>query len=374
MTIQHPTKQQDPTGEPETGKKQTMQNSVGKANGKKQEKTTTTTTNKKSKQQQEINQLKTENNNQKQQIRDLKSEKKKATDENNRLKAKINELEKQAVALKTQQRKTQEETKTLKHTNRQLTEEHRDRETTQDNIITQLENDIKDLNNTIQDKNNNQEDNEATIHNLRKELEEAQQQQEPQDQQAEIHELKQKLKEAEDLTDILFEKLDKQPESDENTLTVEPTTKPKCLLVADSNRREIIPFLDRNLATWHHENDIFTTEQLQQWSNNPPQEYEHIVIMQGTNDIQYGKDGYRMAKKNDLPHTKQLEKDLPQTTILTLNLPPLKNKDNNKEINLYNYTLARKRKTTETSKSLREVDVHEIIRVDGIHLTPRGGK
>ena len=146
--------------------------------------------------------------------------------------------------------------------------------------------------------NNIQEDNEATIHNLRKELEEAQQQQQqPQDQQAEIHDLKQKLKEAEDLTNILFEKLDKQPESDDDTLTVEPTTKPKSLLVADSNIREIIPFLDRNLATWHHENDIFTTEQLQQWTNNPPQEYDHIVIMQGTNDIRYGKDGYRMAKK-----------------------------------------------------------------------------
>ena len=71
------------------------------------------------------------------------------------------------MALKTQQRKTQEEIKTLKHTNRQLTEDHRDRETTQDNLITQLENDIKDLNNTIQDMNNNQEDNKATIHNLR---------------------------------------------------------------------------------------------------------------------------------------------------------------------------------------------------------------
>ena len=72
--------------------------------------------------------------------------------------------------------------------------------------------------------------------------------------------------------------------------------------------------------------------------------------------------------------TKQLEKDLPQTTISTLDLPPLKNKDNNKEINLYNYILARERKTTEISMRLREEDVHEIIRGDGIHLTPRGGK
>ena len=51
--------------------------------------------------------------------------------------------------------------------------------------------------------------------------------------------------------------------------------------------------------------------------------------MQGTNDIRYGKDGYRMAKKMT-SLTKQLEKDLPQTTISTLDLPPLKNKDNNK--------------------------------------------
>ena len=98
-----------------------------------------------------------------------------------------------------------------------------------------------------------------------------------------------------------FETLDKQPESDDDTQTVEPTTKHKCLLVADSNRRKIIPFLDRNIATWHHENDIFTTEQLQNWSNNPPQEYDHIVIVQSTNYIRYEKDGYRIAK-NDLPH------------------------------------------------------------------------
>ena len=64
----------------------------------------------------------------------------------------------------------------------------------------------------------------------------------------------------------------------------------------------------------------------------------------------------------------------PRTTISTLDLPPLKHKDNNKEINLYNYTLARERKTTEISKRLREEDVHEIIRGDGIHLTPRGGE
>ena len=141
------------------------------------------------------------------------------------------------MALNAQQRKTQDDIKTLKHTNRQLTEENRDRQTTQD----------KELNNTIQEISNNQ-DNESTIYNLRKELEEAQrQQQQPREQQAD--ELKQKLKEAEDLTDILFEKLDKQPESDDDTLTVEPTTKPKCLLVADSNRREFIPFLDRNHGT-----------------------------------------------------------------------------------------------------------------------------
>ena len=81
-----------------------------------------------------------------------------------------------------------------------------------------------------------------------------------------------------------------------------------------------------------------TYQIIQQDSYNNGQTTHHIVIMQGTNHIRYGKDGYRMAK--------QLEKDLPQTTISTLDLPTLKNKDNNKEINLYNYTLARERKTT----------------------------
>ena len=69
----------------------------------------------------------------------------------------------------------------------------------------------------------------------------------------------------------------------------------------------------------------------------------------------------------------QLEKDLPQTTISVLDLSLLKNNNNNKEISLYNFTLARE-KTTTISKKMRDEDTRDILRGDGIHLTPRGGE
>ena len=326
--------------------------------------------------QQQIDQLKTESDQQKQQIWDLKRDKKQAKDENTNLKAKINELEKQASALKAQQKKSQEEIKNLKDTNNRATENQTEQTTTQNNIITRLEKDIEELQNTIQDLRDTQTENETTINNLRCDLEEAtQQQQQPQEEQDEIRTLKQKLKEAEEMTELLFHKLDEQTDRDEDTLTIETTTKPKCLLIADSNRREIIPYLDHDLAIWHHENEIFTIEQLEKWTNNEdlPKDYDHIIISQGTNDIRYGKDGYRMAKRM-ASTINQLEKDLPQTTISVLDLPPLKNNENNKEISLYNFTLAREKTTITISKKMRDEDTRDILRGDGIHLTPRGGE
>ena len=325
--------------------------------------------------QQQIDQLKTESDQQKQQIRDLKRDKKQAKDENTKLKAKINELEKQASALKAQQKKSQEEIKNLKDINNRATDNQTEQTTTQNNIITRLEKDIEELQNTIQDLSDTQAENETTINNFRCDLEEATQQQQPQEEQDEIRTLKQKLKEAEEMTELLVHKLDEQTDRDEDTLTIETTTKPKCLLIADSNRREIIPYLDHDLAIWHHENEIFTIEQLEKWTNNEdlPQDYDHIIISQGTNDIRYGKDGYRMAKRM-ASTINQLEKDLPQTTISVLDLPLLKNNDNNKEISLYNFTLAREKTTTTISKKMRDEDTRDILRGDGIHLTPRGGE
>ena len=215
-------------------------------------------------QQQQIDQLKTESDQQKQQIRDLKRNKKQAKDENTKLKAKINELEKQASALKAHQKKSQEEIKNLKDTNKRATDNQTEQTTTQNNIITRLEKDIEELQNTIQDLNNTQAENETTINNLRCDLEEAtQQHQQPQEEQDEIRTLKQKLYEAEEMTELLFHKLNEQTDREKDTLTIETTTKPKCLLITDSYRREIIPYLDHDLAIWHQENEIFTIEQLE---------------------------------------------------------------------------------------------------------------
>ena len=98
------------------------------------------------------------------------------------------------------------------------------------------------------------------------------------------------------MTKLPFHKLDEQTDREVDTVTIETTTKPKCLLIADSNRREIIPYLDHDLAIWHHENEIFTIEQLEKWTNNEdlPQDNDNIIISQGTN-IRYGKYGYRKA-------------------------------------------------------------------------------
>ena len=146
--------------------------------------------------------------------------------------------------------------------------------------------------------NETQEENETTINNLRCDLEEATQQQQPQEEQDEIRSLKQKLKEAEEMAELLFHKLEEQTDTEDDTLAIETTTKPKCFLIAHSNRRKIVRYLDHNLAIWHHENEIFTIEQLEKWINNEdlPQDYYHIIVSQGTNDIRYGKMDTRWQK------------------------------------------------------------------------------
>ena len=69
---------------------------------------------------------------------------------------------------------------------------------------------------------------------------------------------------------------------------------------------------------------------------------------------------------------KQLEKDLPQTIMSVLDLPPLKNNDNN---SLYNYTLTHETTTTTTiSQKMRAEYTQDTLRGDSIDLTPRGGE
>ena len=89
------------TDEQGNASKQTTWNWVGKVKHKeKDSRKQIPQNNKQTELQQQIDQLKTESDQQKQQIRDLKRDKKQTKDENTRLKAKIHELEKQASALK----------------------------------------------------------------------------------------------------------------------------------------------------------------------------------------------------------------------------------------------------------------------------------
>ena len=139
-------------------------------------------------------------------------------------------------------------------------------------------------------------DQDVEIRELEKNLEAALQQRPEMEHTDKVKEMEEELVEAQSLIETLYNKLD---EAEEVVLEVPPAkTKPKALLVADSNSRNIIPSLTHEVA-WTHTEDIYTVEMLSDWladQENALNDYDLIVIHEGTNDIIHG-GGWQTSSK-----------------------------------------------------------------------------
>ena len=105
-----------------------------------------------------------------------------------------------------------------------------------------------------------------------------------------------------------------------------PQQRKQALLIADSNRKYLIPELNKGPEEWSHTDEIFTIEQLNKTSKDDEfkkENFDAIYIMQGTNDIRHGGNGIKEAKK--LARTiQELQQVMTNTKIVAVEIPPSK--------------------------------------------------
>ena len=193
---------------------------------------------------------------------------------------------------------------------------------------------------------------------------------------------KNKIAELESVIEHLYEKIENVHD---DTLEVDaPTqaTKKNALLIADSNRRMILPELKDESITWAHADEIFTVEKLEEKNvDGGPmidEEFNAIYVMLGTNDIcRNGKDGIRTAKKL-IRVIKDIQENHPNTRVAAVEIPPLKDSRMATERFLFNKTLKASKeneeiKLVQTAEELAEKDLNLILDTDGTHLLQKGG-
>ena len=118
------------------------------------------------------------------------------------------------------------------------------------------------------------------------------------DQQTKIDNLTAQLMENEELTNHIYEQLhqkitDNNDSMEEGEIENEGQPPKKNLLIMDSNREQIHPFIEEYLEAsdddWTSLTDIYTIAHLQNLSNDQltlnGEEYDNIVIMLGTNHV-----------------------------------------------------------------------------------------
>ena len=189
-----------------------------------------------------------------------------------------------------------------------------------------------------------------------------------------LDELEQDLQQAYELISTLYEKLE-QLDQEEDVLVVPDMTAQldalKAMLIADSNRRNIVPNLDKGVD-WDQIEEIFTVGMLSDYISQDtiPDVYDLMAIMQGTNDIKHGKDGRRTAKK--LANlVRQIEQEAPLTKVAVIEIPPLKDTKLNKERQLFNLTIREEGiNVIRTEKILNKIEIEtgNVLIHDGIHL------
>ena len=263
---------------------------------------------------------------------------------------------------------------------------------TQETLIRRMEEEIRNHEITIQQQENIITDRDDNIQQLTKEIKQSKTQPSQQQDLTKLRKIESKLKEAEELNKLLLQKLDSamtDQEDDEEevvrTVIIE-NEKQNYLLVGDSNSREIYPHLENRHDNWDQLKDIFTIKELELRVRRDeiPTGYDAIILSQGTNDIRYDEDGYRMAKKM-ITTAQELSDKMPEVEIIVMDLPPLDDLSKNREVNLYNFTLATNKesiKIVEISAAMKEEEERKkemkeemkILREDGFHLTPEAGK
>ena len=298
---------------------------------------------------------------------------KKTQEEKEAFETKINNLLNDNKKLKEDKEKLQTEKHKLKDEKKGLQEEKKELKAENNNLEIRISN-MDDAMATIA--TNNTEKVEELETNLRTALE----QHPGTETSSKIKELESDLEEGQTLICTLYEKIDESDDSGVLEVPEEPKREVKrALLIADSNRQAIIPNLSAT-TDWSHMEDIFTAGHLEEWltEENVGEDFDIVVIHEGTNDIRKGGDGRRFAKRI-MRSAKVIKERSTHTQVAVVEMPPLRDEKANDERRLFNYTLSvlekqENVKVIKTAETLNSLDLDEqVLTKDGFHIRNKAG-
>ena len=190
--------------------------------------------------------------------------------------------------------------------------------------------------------------------------------------------------ELEALVENLYDKIaEKDSDHDDSNMTLEveaPAPKKRGLLIADSNRKHIVPDLeDDDSNEWAHTDNLFTVKKLSEAVDDnllamDDGDFDAVYIMQATNDlVRNGDDGIKIAKK--LAQTvREMKEKFKNTRIVAVEIPPLTDSKLATERFLFNKTIKGQDipvvKIADKFGAEKLKDVLDLK--DGIHITKKG--
>ena len=288
------------------------------------------------------------------------------------LQTKIENLEKQTASTEA----TPSETEKLQEKINKLTKSKDDEKKKRK----EMEKAKKETEKTIQKLQEQKEQDQKTIQELNDKLEETREM---------AKDLQTLLDETEQINDhLLREHMNKQepkPSTSHENLPRPKPNKTKKMLIADSNRKYISPYLDTEESDWAVLSGVYTTDELLDLidsgeHNDTLKQQEIVVIMLGTNDIRGSKG--RKEKSGSQVYTQLLKACDKITTHLNtptaiVQIPPQSSPAHDIEVAVLNTRM----ETTQTetpqiihTQDIRKKPKDKILQKDGFHLTETGGE
>ena len=282
------------------------------------------------------------------------------------------EIEKLKKDVETQKRKQKE----LKNEQETLT---REKERIDEELASHKERLTEEL---ISQQNNMQQDN-----NLREKLEESERKlknKEEENREAiarykaletQLEETQTTLAETQSMIDTL---LDNQMIGEKTTVIEErtPPKKPKCLLIADSNGRQIKEFLDHDNTSWTTTDDIFTLphllKKLEDREGVKKWKYEEVYISLGTNDVKNKNGTMETAKR--VQEALRIMGKYTKARAYYVQPPPLGSTIENTEMAILQRIIIKKIPDQYISNDLKSHPKGKTLREDGVHITEFSAK
>jgi len=178
-----------------------------------------------------------------------------------------------------------------------------------------------------------------------------------------LKKMEQYTKELEELNQDLLDRMERRTTKDRRKEDSTPTN--QCLLVADSNGREIYLYLSEE---WTRTENTFKTEDLQLMDGEMIEDFSRVTILLGTNNIKNGEDGIIKAERYI-----DLISKLSRTgrTIEVLEIPPINRRSARLEREFFNrhlrHHLPKEITLKRTPNQIEKSSVRDVLK-DDLHL------